>query len=108
RVASVTPGESGRPSVATPDPADTSSESTWPWEQPANLSTLVRPGAGRASRSALIVASVPEDTNRTISTDGRAETMSSASSTSPSVGAPNEVPSAAAEATALTTAGTAW
>ena len=55
-----------------------------------------------------MAASVPEDTNRTISTDGRAETTSSASSTSPSVGAPNEVPSAAAETTAATTAGWAW
>ena len=27
----VTPGVSGRPSVATPDPADASSASTWPW-----------------------------------------------------------------------------
>ncbi len=29
--APVTPGVSGRPSVATPEPADASSESTWPW-----------------------------------------------------------------------------
>jgi len=30
-VAPVTPGEDGRPSVATPDPASASSASTWPW-----------------------------------------------------------------------------
>src|ERR1700685_2240820 len=32
--APVTPGVSGRPSVATPDPAATSSASTCPWEDP--------------------------------------------------------------------------
>ena len=42
----------------------------------------------RARRSALIAASVPEETRRTISTDGTASTISAASSTSPSVGAP--------------------
>ena len=30
-VAGVTPGESGRPSVATPEPAAASSASAWPW-----------------------------------------------------------------------------
>ena len=30
-VPAVTPGLSGRPSVATPEPACTSSESPWPW-----------------------------------------------------------------------------
>ena len=30
-VPSVTPAESGRPSVATPDPAFTSNASAWPW-----------------------------------------------------------------------------
>lgn len=29
--APVTPGESGRPKVATPEPAAASSESEWPW-----------------------------------------------------------------------------
>ncbi len=39
-----------------------------------------------------MVASVPELTSRTISTDGRAETMTSASSTSARVGAPKRRP----------------
>ena len=30
-VAPVTPGESGRPKVATPEPARASSASAWPW-----------------------------------------------------------------------------
>ena len=47
----------------------------------------------RASRIALIAASVPDETSRTISTDGTASTISAASSTSASVGAPNDVPS---------------
>ena len=41
----------------------------------------------------LIAASVPDETSRTISTDGTASTISAASSTSASVGAPNVVPS---------------
>jgi hypothetical protein len=62
----------------------------------------------RATRSALIVASVPEDTKRTFSTAGISRTMRSASSTSPAHGAPNEVPRAAAAPTAASTLGCAW
>jgi hypothetical protein len=47
-----------------------------------------RPVAARASRTALIVASVPELTKRTISIDGKVATTRSASRTSSSVGAP--------------------
>jgi len=54
-----------------------------------------------------MVASVPELTSRTFSTGVRA-TISSASSTSAAVAAPNEVPCAAAAVTASTTAGYAW
>ena len=46
----------------------------------------------RASRSALIVASVPSCTKRTISTLGSASRMSRASSTSSGLGAPKLVP----------------
>ncbi len=56
----------------------------------------------RASRIALIAASVPEETSRTISTDGTASTISAASSTSRSVGAPKLVPRSAASAIAAT------
>ena len=62
----------------------------------------------RASRTALIVASVPELTIRTISTEAKRSQTSAASSTSPSVGAPKLVPFAAASATASTTDGWAW
>ena len=48
--------------------------------------------SARASRIALIDASVPEETSRTCSTDGTASTISAASSTSASVGAPKVVP----------------
>jgi hypothetical protein len=54
-----------------------------------------RPVNPRASRIALIVASVPELTRRTCSTAVR-RTISSARSTSPAVGVPKLVPSAAA------------
>ena len=54
-----------------------------------------------------MAASVPEETSRTCSIEGTAETISAASSTSASVGAPNVVPSAAASTTAATVSGSA-
>ena len=64
--------------------------------------------AARASRIALIDASVPEEVMRTISAEGTRSTTSAASSTSASVGAPKLVPAAAAALTASTTSGCAW
>ena len=61
----------------------------------------------RASRIALIVASVPELTRRTCSTGLTRSIISSASSTSPWVGVPNDSPRPAAARTASTTAGCA-
>jgi hypothetical protein len=61
----------------------------------------------RASRIAVIVASVPELTRRTWSIGVR-PTSSAASSTSPSVGVPKLVPRPAAARTASITAGWAW
>jgi hypothetical protein len=58
----------------------------------------------RASRIADMVASVPDDTNRTRSTGAR-DTISSASSTSGSVGAPYDVPRRTAASTAACTSG---
>ena len=55
-----------------------------------------------------MVASVPLLTMRTFSHDGTRSAMASASSTSRGVGAPNDVPSAAAAAMASTTFGWAW
>jgi hypothetical protein len=68
-------------------------------------SRLVKP---RASRIALIAASVPEETSRTISTDGTASTSSAASSTSAAVGAPKVVPRWAASAIAASVSSSAW
>ena len=68
---------------------------------------VLRPVTPRASRIADIVASVPEDTNRTFSTGVRA-TISSASSTSGTVGVPYDVPRAAASNTAASTSRCAW
>src|SRR2546423_10522195 len=62
----------------------------------------------RARRTALIAASVPDETSRTFSTDGTASTISAASSTSDSVGAPKLVPRSAASRTASTVSGSAW
>ena len=61
----------------------------------------------RASRIADMVASVPLETKRTASTGVR-DTISSASSTSGSVGVPYDVPRATAAATAACTSGWAW
>ena len=54
-----------------------------------------------------MVASVPEETNRTLST-GVLATISSASSTSGTVGVPYDVPRLTAAATAASTSGWAW
>ena len=69
---------------------------------------MSRPVAARASRIALIEASVPEAVIRNMSTAGMRAVIASASSTSPAVGAPYDVPSAAAAATASTIDGWAW
>ena len=69
------------------------------------MTILSRPVAARASRSALIDASVPDEVIRTISADGIRSTTSAARSTSASVGAPKLVPAAAAADTAETTSG---
>jgi hypothetical protein len=61
----------------------------------------------RASRTALIAASVPDEVMRTISAEGTRATTSLASSTSPGVDAPKLVPSLAASRTAAMTSGCA-
>ena len=73
-----------------------------------NFTIFERPVAPRARRIALIVASVPEETQRTASIEGTASVSTSARRTSPSVGAPNEDPAATAFVAADTMAGWAW
>jgi len=68
-----------------------------------HFTTRSRPVAARASRIALIVASVPLFTNRTISTDGSAPTSRDANWVSASVGAPKLVPRPIALDSAATT-----
>ena len=94
--------------VARPEPASASSPSTWPWYAPANFRILSRPVAARASRNALIVASVPDEVMRSISTEGMRVATSSASAISPRVGAPKLVPRSAAAMTASRISGWAW
>ncbi len=67
-----------------------------------------RPVWARAIRIAVIAASVPDEVIRTIRASGIRRPTSSASSTSPGVGAPKLVPPAAALAIAASTAGCAW
>ena len=55
-----------------------------------------------------MVASVPDEVMRSISTEGSRSATASASSTSPAVGAPNEVPRCVAACTAAITSGSAW
>ncbi len=62
--------------------------------------TRFRLVAARATRSALIVASVPEFTNRTRSSDGISFVTRSASASSSGLGAPKLVPLLAARAMA--------
>jgi hypothetical protein len=66
---------------------------------------LSRPVAARATRMALMVASVPELTMRTISSAGTMEHSRSAISTSAGHGAPKLRPRAAAACTAATMSG---
>ena len=66
---------------------------------------LLRPVNPRASRTADMVASVPEFTSRTCCTGSTRAMISSARSISASVGAPNDKPVVAAVCTASTTAG---
>ena len=69
------------------------------------MTIFSRPVTARARRNALMVASVPELTKRTISTEGTISMTISANSTSRRVGAPKDVPFSAARLTASTTAG---
>jgi len=100
-----TPAVPGSPSVATPLPPAASSASVAPWKLPANVTMRSRPVNPRARRTAALVASVPEFISRTRSTLRTRSTMASASFISRGVGAPNDVPSAAAALTAAVTAG---
>ena len=68
----------------------------------------MRSVAARASRIALIEASVPDEVMRSICTPGMRRPTSSARSTSPTVGAPYVVPRCAASQTAATISGCAW
>ena len=72
------------------------------------LDDLAAAVAPRATRIALIPASVPLLTRRSMSMLGTRSRMASASSTSRSVGAPKEKPSRAAFCTASSTAGWPW
>ena len=65
------------------------------------------PSTPRARRTALMAASVPDETSRTCSQPGTRSQIASARSTSPGVGAPKVVPSAAALARAAVTTGCA-
>ena len=72
------------------------------------VTTASRPVAARATRSALIAASVPELVNRTSSMDGTNSRTASAISISRRVGAPKLVPSLAARASAESRPLGAW
>ena len=69
--------------------------SWWPWYEPSIFTMSSRPVAARATRIALIVASVPEFAKRTCSSWNRRHS-SSANSTVSSVGAAKCVPVCAA------------
>ena len=66
------------------------------------------PVTPRASLTAVITASVPELTARTISIHGTSDTRRSAKSTSMGVAIPNVLPSVAARLTLSVTSRLAW
>ena len=87
-----TPAVPGRPSVATPLPPAASKASVAPWKLPWKITRRSRPVNPRARRTAVLVASVPEFINRTISQLSTRSVIASARSISPGVGAPYDVP----------------
>ena len=103
--ASGTPAVPGSPRVATPLPPVTSNASVAPWKFPANVTIRSRPVTPRASRIAVLVASVPEFIRRTRSQLGTRSAIASASFISRGVGAPYDVPSTTAADTAAVIAG---
>ncbi len=66
---------------------------------------LVAARGASCNRTALMTASVPDETSRTCSSPSTRWVMTSASSTSPGVGAPNVVPLLTASRSTLTTRG---
>ncbi len=100
-----TPAVPGRPRVATPLPPAASNASVAPWKLPWKMTMRSRPVNPRASRTAVLVASVPEFIRRTRSQLGTRPLISCASSSSPGVGAPYDVPPAAAVVMAAVTEG---
>ena len=62
-----TPRLSSIPRVEEPDPAETSTGSECPWYAPSNLRIFSLPVYPRATRRAVITASVPEAVKRTSS-----------------------------------------
>ena len=89
-------GRTGQPERRDPAPGRDEQRVEVPVVAAGELHDLRPAVAPRASRTAVIAASVPDDTSRTFSTLGTRSQMASASSTSRVVGAPNDVPSSAA------------
>ena len=73
-----------KPSTSASGTTEKSTESWWPWYEPSILMIRSLPVAARATRSASIVASVPEFTNR-ICSNWKREQISSARATVGSV-----------------------
>ena len=81
----------------------TSAQSCVPWYAPSNFAIFGRPVNARATRTAFIVASVPEFVKRTLSQRRNAPRQLAASAISLSVGPGNDSPRSAACCTALMT-----
>ena len=79
-----------------------------PWYAPENLAILCLPVKVRAARIALSVASVPEFTKRTLSSDGTLSHRMRARRIALSFGPTKPVPRPACSAMASTTMGLAW
>ena len=92
----VTPGLLGVPSVVAAEPAWTSKAVDVPMVVAGHLDDLRPAGDPAATRTADIVASVPDETNRTFSIDGTAAATVSAISISRTVGAPKLEPRSSA------------
>ena len=76
-----------------------------PWKCPLKRTIVGRPVNARASRTAISVASVPDDVKRTRSADGTSLWIAAAQAISAGWFAPKCVPRASASCTAFVTAG---
>ena len=98
-------GDSASPAIPTAGVTLTCTASWFPWYAPSHFAKRFLPEKARAARTAFNVASVPEFTNRTLSSEGTLSHINSPHSTTNGVGAGYETPRSSCSPNASITAG---